>query len=440
MSEKKSILFLSTYDKDGGAASWFLNHAEVLYHNGYNVEMVVKYKRTNKPFVHCVSTAKDKNFLRTFLTKIYSKKNQRDIFFDADPEYAFFPKEQETDSVIPTEDIIKSCSFIPDFIISGLTYELANTNTLRQLHELWNVPVYMTAFDANVYTGGCHVIWDCNKYKLDCSSCPGLMNKERQAEIEESFAIKVKNIKEADIGIMYASPWSLHNALQSACFKDAPKFDIGMCIDTELYTDVNRDIAKQVFGLPENAKVIFAGSANVNDRRKGVKYLFDALSYLWLDLDSAIKDNIYILLAGGNVDTLKQQISELPSFQFKCIDFITDNRLLSLAYQAADIFVCPSVDDAGPMMVAESLSCGTPVVGFPVGLMFDQSCVINGKTGYVVEMKSATQLSKALKSILELDKKVLKEMSKKCREIALSELSQAKFVKNFNKLMECIGK
>lgn len=431
---KPKILFLSTYDKEGGATAWFTNLAQTLYDAGYEVEMVVKYKYTTAPFVRQVPTPKKESRWNRVINSLFRRNTVSDIMHVSDVNYAFFPNETEMSVVCKTEDIVSRCPFVPDIIISGLVYELANTQTLKELHDLWHVPVYMTAFDANVYTGGCHVLNRCEGYKKDCSHCPGIRKLERRGEVEASYAQKVKNIQDANIGIMYASPWSLHNALQSACFKDAPKFEIGMCIDTELFSNKNRNIAKQVFDIPSNAKVLFTGSADVTDNRKGVKYFFDSLSVLWDALDEKLRDKVYILIAGRNVESLKEQVSQLPPFYYTCISFISDTRLLSLAYQAADIFVCPSIEDAGPMMVAEALSCGTPVVGFPMGLMWDQSYVQNGKTGYVVNMENSQQMGDAIKNILTLNEKEYAQMSHDCRSVAQEKLSREAYIKNFENL------
>ena len=413
---------------------WFMNLAQTLYDAGMKVEVVVKYKKTTLPYVYSVPNQNKEGKIRRILNKLFKKNVHRDILFDSYPEYAFFTKESEMSCVCETEKIVSVCKFVPNLIISGLVFELANTETLKELHELWHVPVYMTAFDANVYTGGCHVLNKCEGYKFDCAHCPGIKKQERYAEVEASYSRKVKNIKDANIGMMYASSWSLHNALMSACFKESPMFDIGMCIDTTLFTNKNRNIAKQVFDIPYDAKVLFTGSADVDDKRKGVRYFLDSLSVLWNSLDEKSRNKVYVLIAGRNVDSIKMMIRQNPPFNYVCINFISDTRLLSLAYQAADIFVCPSLEDAGPMMVAEALSCGTPVVGFPMGLMWDQSYVQNGKSGYVVEMENSVLMGSALKNILSLSEWDYNQMSQNCRDIALKKLSREAFLKNFENL------
>jgi glycosyltransferase involved in cell wall biosynthesis len=44
---------------------------------------------------------------------------------------------------------------------------------------------------------------------------------------------------------------------------------------------------------------------------------------------------------------------------------------LAKAYNAADVFVCPSIEDSGPSMINQSALCGTPIVAFEMGVAFD---------------------------------------------------------------------
>ena len=76
------------------------------------------------------------------------------------------------------------------------------------------------------------------------------------------------------------------------------------------------------------------------------------------------------------------------------LGFVRDQRLMALAYQAADVFVCPSVEDAGPMMIIESLSCHTPAVAFRV--VGSHEAILSGVTGIVIEDISAAALADAI--------------------------------------------
>ena len=62
------------------------------------------------------------------------------------------------------------------------------------------------------------------------------------------------------------------------------------------------------------------------------------------------------------------------------------------------MFLCPTMDDEGPMMVTESMMCGTPVVMFKVGIAGD--LIREGESGYAVPAGDAVALARALSLVL----------------------------------------
>jgi glycosyltransferase involved in cell wall biosynthesis len=73
---------------------------------------------------------------------------------------------------------------------------------------------------------------------------------------------------------------------------------------------------------------------------------------------------------------------------------LSDDRIVSLAYSAADIFVCPSHQDNLPNTVLESIASGTPCVAFDVGGMPDM--IKEGETGWLAERLDSQSLSAAI--------------------------------------------
>ena len=94
----------------------------------------------------------------------------------------------------------------------------------------------------------------------------------------------------------------------------------------------------------------------------------------------------------------------------KHLEYINDYRLLSLLYQASDVFVNSSVEDSGPMMVSEALACGTPVVGFDMGVLHNM--VATGYNGYKAELKNAKDLAKGIEIIYNLSDSEYAQFSK----------------------------
>ncbi|QDZ63612.1 glycosyltransferase [Elizabethkingia bruuniana] len=135
----------------------------------------------------------------------------------------------------------------------------------------------------------------------------------------------------------------------------------------------------------------------MNDLRKGFKYLLEALSILEATIRSEDLEKIVIVVVSNEVS------NEFEKLKFKKhkINYIKDYRLLSLLYQATDLYVNSSIEDSGPMMVSEALACGTPVVGFDTGVITNM--VIDDYNGYKIPMANSHKLAEGILKILKLN-------------------------------------
>ncbi len=75
--------------------------------------------------------------------------------------------------------------------------------------------------------------------------------------------------------------------------------------------------------------------------------------------------------------------------------FLQDEYSTALVYNAADVFIVPSLADNLPTTVQESLSCGTPVVGFEVGGIPDM--ISHKKNGYLAKYKDSGDIAEGIK-------------------------------------------
>ena len=107
---------------------------------------------------------------------------------------------------------------------------------------------------------------------------------------------------------------------------------------------------------------------------------------------------------------------------------------IASAYQIADIFICPSIEDSGPTMINQSIMCGTPVVSFEMGVSPD--LVITGKTGYMAKLKDSKDLAQGIFEILSLTDDNFNEMSDNCRKLALKVCSPEVQIGSFENLFK----
>jgi glycosyltransferase involved in cell wall biosynthesis len=147
-----------------------------------------------------------------------------------------------------------------------------------------------------------------------------------------------------------------------------------------------------------------------------MSYLIESLNFLKTRIEIEnhdLKNNILLIIAGRGIE----EIAESLPFEYIYLGMLDNTYGIASAYQAADIFVCPSIEDSGPTMINQSIMCGTPVVSFEMGVSLD--LVLTGKTGYRAKIKDSTDMAQGIYEILTMDDNSYIELSNNCRELAL---------------------
>ena len=128
-------------------------------------------------------------------------------------------------------------------------------------------------------------------------------------------------------------------------------------------------------------------------------------------------------------------MSLLPLTAHNFAFLASEEKIIDL-YNAADVFVIPSLQDNLPNTIIESFACGTPVVGFNsggIGEMIDHKL-----NGYLAEYKSSVDLAHGIKWVLENDK--YKELSQHARQKVLNEYNEeivaARYKQVYDELMQ----
>ena len=177
-------------------------------------------------------------------------------------------------------------------------------------------------------------------------------------------------------------------------------------------------------------KIIFFGSSFTNEKRKGIIQFVDALKQLQeLIVSSGSSDGNILIVIAGNKPESSGIFSGIP-FDIHFMGYINDDEKLSMIYQAADVFVCTSIQDSGPMMINEAIMCGTPVVSFEIGVVND--LVLNGESGFKIPIGGDVKLmAQKIFSILEMSECDFNKMVKSTYDIGLKRTSNKIFATNF---------
>jgi glycosyltransferase involved in cell wall biosynthesis len=406
---KKKILLLSTGDINGAYEAIY-RLSQFFKEESHDVVMIVKYKTQVDNFViqyRPSDVLKKKNLLQRIFFKINNRLlsvRKKQITFDSN--YSFLSKDEKSVNVC-VKQIIKQVGFIPEYIYMGMTDGFMNSTDLLNLQQLTKAKIYNIAVDMNHFTGGCHYAWDCKGYINGCNTnCPAITSENGKELAKINFDAKLKNAQKGSFNVIGMSGWTVKQAKESKIYSNQNRIlNINSLIDTKILNNKNRVYAKDIFNMDSNKFYILMGCQNANDKRKGFKYLLEALQILDKNISIEQKNRIEVIIVSRE---LTKSFDDIP-FQKKHIEYIKDYRLLALLYQATDVFVNSSIEDSGPMMVSEALACGTPVVGFDMGVV--NNMVINGYNGYKAELKNSNDLALGLKNILELSKEMHQQYS-----------------------------
>jgi len=280
-------------------------------------------------------------------------------------------------------------------------------------------PVVWTLHDMWALTGHCAYAYDCERWKTSCFDCPLLKGTGRYLVepvptlIDRTRVIwrnKQRLYRRASLHIVTPSCWLCTLAKNSILSEMASIQCIPNGVDLDVFYPRDRAMARNALDIAPDAKVILFTSASILDNRKGFTYLLKALH--------TIPDTSSIVLL--TMGTRGSVSEEFGSFKCRELGRLNDEGLQSLAYSAADLFVLPTLADNQPLVVIESLACGTPIVSFDVGGVPEM--VRHTDTGYLARYKDAQDLSRGIQMLLDDDARRA-QMRHRCRKVAEQEYS-----------------
>lgn len=235
-------------------------------------------------------------------------------------------------------------------------------NIYKLLNYLKNnrIATVLTLHAEFMYTAGCGHSLNCEKWKTGCGDCPQRKNGGRPASrIFDRSASEWKAMKKSFEGfdnlvITSVSEWLNKRAKESPFFKDKELKVVLNGVDTEnVFIPSEFKKLKEELSLKDE-KIVLHITANFKDPLKGGRYVIEMAKKLE-------NYNIKFIIVGPNskIDNLPDNIIVLPKTE--------NQKKLAELYSMADITLLTSLRETFSMVTAESLSCGTPVVGFKAG-------------------------------------------------------------------------
>lgn len=171
--------------------------------------------------------------------------------------------------------------------------------------------------------------------------------------------------------------------------------------------------------------VLFTG--RLSDERKNIKVLIDAFARFL----SESKD-IKLMLIGGSpsVEILKMCKDLKVDGSIEFVEFMDRESLLS-AYQEAELFVIPSLQEGLCISGLEAMSCGLPVVSTKCG--GPEDFVIEGVNGFLCKNNDAEDMAKKLAEFFTMDLDERKKMSTAAREYIVANHNPEKIWEKFER-------
>ena len=253
-------------------------------------------------------------------------------------------------------------------------------------------PVVWTMHDIWPATAICHLTLGCHYFINRCANCKYLPGGGGSSDLSSRIWQKKQQIL-ADGNIYYVacSRWLESEAKSSALLKGQKITNIPNPIDTHIYKKGNKQEARQRLGLPLDKKLILFASQRVTNVNKGMSYLVDACR----QLGDLTKDLCEVVILGGHAEEVLEQ---LP-MKAHPLGYINDEQRVVDVYNAADVFVLPSLSENLPNTIMEAMACGVPCVAFKVGGIPEE--IDHLKNGYVAAYRDAADLAKGIAWVLQ---------------------------------------
>jgi glycosyltransferase involved in cell wall biosynthesis len=385
------ILHINTSDQ-GGAANACLRLHNGLLNIGIDSKVLVKIKTKNIPYVYVYES---------------DIKTSISIFARIKRKFLRILKELWLYDETNTKQQNYICSRHPNlemFSFSDSNIDITNNKWFREadiIHLHWvsnfmdypsffkkcTKPIVWTLHDMNPFLGGEH--YNEQYLGIDENGIPIPRKKtDREKQVFEKItAIKIASLADTkNLHIIALSEWMKSECKKSAILGRFPIDKIYNGINSEIFQPRKKEYSRNLLGISNNKKVILFCADYISNSRKGYEYLL-------LVLENINNENILLCSIGNISDTLEKKNNVIE------LGMMHDERLMSIIYSAADVFIIPSLMDNLPNTVIESLTCGTPVISFPIGGLPDM--IDHKKNGYIADEISVNALVKAINHFFE---------------------------------------
>ena len=377
------ILIVNTSENTGGAAVAANRLMVALNNNGVKAKMLVKEKNTDKLTVVGLSHPwrQQWHFLWERFCIWLSMHGRRKHLFEVDiansgTDITSLPEFKEADVIH----------------LHWINQGMLSLKDIRRILE--KKPVVWTMHDMWPATGICHLTKDCRNFMTQCSHCNYLPGQGSDHDLSARiWKRKEKMLDGKRITLVACSEWLAEEARKSALLKNQRVVSIPNPIDSQLFYPQDKRAARKTLGLPEEGKIILFVSQRVTNPNKGIDYLVEAIQQL-ATADPTMREHVSVAILGGHAEEVVSQLA-LPAYP---LGYVSDPHRIAQVYNAADVFVIPSLSENLPNTIMEAMACGVPCVGFRVGGIPEM--IDHQMNGYVANVRQADDFAQGIRYVL----------------------------------------
>jgi glycosyltransferase involved in cell wall biosynthesis len=262
--------------------------------------------------------------------------------------------------IISTSKLIKIIkNEKPDIVhLHNLNGYFVNIYRLLKYLKGNSIPTVLTLHAEFMYTGGCGYALDCEKWLTGCGNCPQKNGGRPSSKLfdrsaQEWFSMKKAFDKFDKLAITSVSDWVTGRAKYAPILSNKNIVTVENGLDTGVYKCLDYDDIKEKHCIRDERIILHVTPDFLNPIKGGQHIIELAKRFL--------SENIKIIIVGFNGD-----ISNLPA-NIIPVNHTKDQKELAKYYSMAELTVLTSKKETFSMVCAESLSCGTPVVGYKAG-------------------------------------------------------------------------
>ena len=251
----------------------------------------------------------------------------------------------------------------PDIVhLHSINGNCVNIMKLLTYLKVNNYPTVITNHAEFFYTGNCTSTYGCNQYINGCINCPrtgwatdnAFVKNTKKAWDRMKEAFKWYN----NLYMVSVSPYIMERAQLSPFVKQAFHRVIMNGVDTKVFHFTNKGNIRERLKIDGETKIALFVTSSFSlepNHLKGGYYLVKLAAQME-------KENIHFLIVGNE----KAEQTGLPD-NMTFLGKITNKEELAMLYSESDVTLILSRMETFGMTCAESLCCGTPVVGFKCG-------------------------------------------------------------------------